>query len=269
MTLLLTTPESGSCTREEAFNPNLIPDETRTYQPLTNEELVNMIYKTARDKSIEIVDEHLGMDLKGQRFFGVCDIRGKDFFRSKIQLMIGFCNSYNKSMSARFCIGGKVTVCSNRAFYAYTDELTGTYGMVARPHKNWLEEDVKGGLLSRIQESFDRLDEFVVAQETFYNRLSFINVNDNRAYASIVRAAQDGVINKTKMLTIADEWNRQSVEPKDAEFEWHNEFQDRNAFSLFNAFTQVGKEKFRSNPVQSNMQTIDLTTFFKKEFKLN
>ena len=78
MSLLLDTPESGSCTRETAFDSRLVSMATDTYQPLPNVELVDMIEKVAQANDIKLVNEQLGMDLKGQRFFGVCDVEGKD-----------------------------------------------------------------------------------------------------------------------------------------------------------------------------------------------
>ena len=111
---------------------------------------------------------------------------------------------------------------------------------------------------------------FRASQEKFYEGLTNYKINDDVAYATIVRAGQAGVINKTKMLTLADEWNRQSIDTGGTkDYEWHEEFLPRNAFSLFNAFTQVEKERFAKNPVQSNIKTMDVATFFRSEFKLD
>jgi len=270
MKLMLDTPESGSCTREEAFNTGLIPEPTNTYQPLPNKVMTNMIYTIAEENGIVLVNEQLGMDLKGQRFFGVCDIEGHDIFGGHIGLQIGFCNSYNKSMSARFCIGGQVFVCSNRAFHAYTDDTTGIVAMTIRPHKNLNNIGVFDGLTIHIREAFEQIENFRKIQERFYDCLASCRISNNRAYGAIVRAAQAGVIKKTNVLTLANEWDRQAKEPEeDSDCEWYKEFQDRTAYSLFNAFTQVEKERFARNPVQSNISTMDLTNFFYKEFKIN
>ena len=65
-------------------------------------------------------------------------------------------------------------------------------------------------------------------------------------------------------------WNRQAVEPNtEPDFEWHPEFKGRDAYSLFNAFTQVEKIRLARNPVASNISTIDLSGFFAQEFCLN
>jgi hypothetical protein len=264
MTLVLDTPESGPCTREQAFAKHLIPEATDTYAPLPNKVLVDMIYSIAADHGLVLENEQLGLDLKGQRFFGVVDIKGLDFLGGHVGLQVGFCNSGNKSMSARCCIGGKVFVCSNRAFHAYTDDYTGVAGMAVHPHY----VNVERGICERIKAAFNQIEDFRAAQESFYHGLLNRRIRNNTAYATIIRAAQAGVINKTKILTIADEWNRQSKEP-DGTHEWHREFKDRNAYSLFNAFTQVEKDRLAVNPVKSNISTIDLSGFFCEEFHLN
>jgi len=267
-TLILDTPESGSCTREQACDTALIPLATRTYQPLPNKIMIEMIYKIAAEVGIELQNEQLGLDLKGMRMFGAADIVGKDFFGGQIGLQIGWCNSYNRSMSARFCIGGKVFVCSNRAFHAYTDGTCIQQGYVTRPHKNLGEFGIHDGLIDNIRAAFEQIDGYRKSQEEFYGRMTDCKITTEIAYHSIVRAAQAGVIKKTNVLTLAEEWDRQAKEPE-GDAEWHEEFQGRNVYSLFNAFTQVEKVRLARNPVASHISTMDLTSFFYKEFNLN
>ena len=260
--LMLSTPESGPCTREQAFSKILIPSATDTYIPLPNKDLLDMVADVARLHGIVIVNERLGMDLKGMRFFGVYDVEGKDFFGDRIKLMIGFCNSYNRSMSARVCIGGQVLVCSNRAFHAYADETSGIVGMALHPHR----KNIRTGIYQRIDTAFQTIEAFRTLQNDFFNRLENTSVRKDRAYSLIVQAAQQGIINKTKIVTVAHEWDIQGMEPANdlqaKEWDWHPEFRDRNIFNLFNAFTQVEKKRQEVNPVQSNLQTMALTKFF-------
>ena len=268
MSLVLDTPKSGQCTLEQASDRNLIPTATRTYQPLPNKVMIDMIYRIAREKDIKLSNQQLGLDCKGQRMFGVCDLEDVDILDNKIGLQIGFCNSYDKSISAKFCIGSVVFVCSNRAFHAYTND-NGINGHVVRQHWNY-NNDNHHNLIEQIREAFGQIDIFKQSQERFYGGLNDREIRtDDKAYGTIIRAAQAGMINKTKVLTIADEWSRQAVEPIDTEHEWHEEFMPRTAYSLFNAFTQVNKAKIETSPVAANISTMDLTSFFYKEFNLN
>lgn len=267
MALVLDTPESCAVTRKEAFSSSLIPESTATYQAVPNEHLVNMLYEVAKKHGVELTNERLGIDLKGQRLFGVVDVVGKDFYSKQVQLMLGFCNSYNKSMRIRVCVGGKVFVCSNRAFHAWTDEETGISSQVGHRHT----VNVNDGLWQRLDASLSQIDAYRRSQINFYERLQNTRLTQDKAYATIVRAAQADVIKKTRALNVAQEWDRQSRAPESEEemSRWHPEFKKRNAFSLFNAFTEVEKERADNNLVVSNLKTVDLSNFFFDQFVLH
>lgn len=266
MTLMMATPEAGRCTMAEAFAKNLIPAPTRTYQPLSNEELVKMIKKVAGIYKMKLTDEQLGMDLKGMRFFGIYTVEGFDFFGGRIKLTVGFCNSYNRSMSGRMCIGADVTVCSNRALFAYTDEVTGVNGLAIAEHRPGIHD----GLFQKIDACFAGIEEFRIQQELFYEHLAKRHITTEEAYHLIVKAAQANVLNKTRILRVAKEWDWQEKGPQndeeEKEREWHLEFASRTAYSLFNAFTEVQKDKMKVNPVNTNINTMGLTEFFYTEY---
>jgi hypothetical protein len=264
--LLMGTPTAGRCNRAEAFATDLIPEATRSYQPFSNEELVLMINKVAKMYGMNLIDERMGMDLKGMRFFGVYTVEGFDFFGGRIRLTVGFCNSYNKSMSGRMCIGGDVMVCSNSAFYAYTDKETGINGMAMAEHRPGIHD----GLFQRIDAAFAGIEQFRKRQELFYGHLEERQITVEEAHHMIIKAAQQGVVNKTRILKVAEEWNWQERGPENEVEEreriWHPEFKPRNAYNLFQAFTEVQKDRMAVNPVQTNIQTLGLTEFFYTEY---
>lgn len=266
MTLMMATPEAGRCNRKEAFAMDLIPASTRTYQPFSNKELVMMINKVAGMFGMTLIDEQLGMDLKGMRFFCVYSIEGLDFFGGRIKLTIGGCNSYNRSMSGRMCIGADVIVCSNSAFYAYTDEETGINGMAIAEHRPGIYD----GLFQKIEACFAGIEEFRNRQEMFYGQLDDRTLTEREAYHLIIKAAQAQVVKKTRILRVAEEWDWQEKGPQNDEEEktriWHPEFKPRTAYSLFNAFTEVQKDQMQANPVNTNISTMSLTKFFYTEY---
>ena len=267
MTLVLDTPKSGPCTREQAFERNLIPVSTDTYQAVPNEELVLMLNDAAAQHGLRLSNEQFGLDLKGNRLFGTYEVEGLDFFNGHSKLMLGFCNSYNKSLRIRVCFGGKVFVCSNLAFHAWTDDESGIVGEVGHRHT----PNVGDGLWQRLTAALGQVDDFRAKQERFYTRLAETPVTGKYAHDLIVRAAMAGCINKTKIVDVANEWHYQAEEPEivTESHPWHPEFQSRNAFNLFNAFTEVEKGRLERNPVTSNMGTLSLTEFFHREFITN
>ena len=266
MSLMMGTPTSGRCSKKEAFAMDLIPEPTRTYQPFSNEELVLMINTVAKQYGMTLNNEQLGMDLKGMRFFGVYTVEGFDFFGGRIKLTIGFCNSYNRSMSGRMCIGGDVTVCSNSLFYAYTDEDTGINGMAMAEHRPGIHD----GLFQKIDACFAGIEEFRKKQEMFYGHLEERPLSQKEAYHIIVKAAQANVLNKTRILRVAEEWDWQDRGPQNNDEEqhriWHPEFKPRTAYSLLNAFTEVQKDQMKANPVNTNINTMGLSQFFFAEY---
>jgi hypothetical protein len=264
MSLVLDTPKSGPCTREEAFAKGLIPESTRSYQAVGNEELVLMLNDSARQHGLVLTGEHLGMDLKGNRLFGTYEIEGNDFFDGNVKLMMGFCNSYNKSLRIRVCFGAKVFVCSNLCFSYWTDEETGIGGEASHRHTT----NVNDGLWQRLKEALSGVDKYQAMQEKFYTALADRPLGQQEAYSLIVQAGKEGIVNKARVIDIANEWDRQAIDPEnEAEAkDWHPEFKGRNAFCFLQAFTQDEKRRLERNPVASNIGTLGLTNFFYRNF---
>ena len=68
--LMLDTPSSGIVTPEQAFSVAL-PGETRTYKPVPNEELWNMLNETAQSRGLQLGIPQMGLASKGQRLFAM------------------------------------------------------------------------------------------------------------------------------------------------------------------------------------------------------
>jgi len=262
--LMLDTIGSGPCTRLQAFDPNLIPESTRTYKAVSNKELVLMLNDAARHHGLVITDEQLGLDRKGKRMFGTYEVEGKNFFGERVKLMLGFCNSGDKSLRVRVCFGAKVFVCSNLCFSHWTDEVTGIGGEAAHKHT----PNVSDGLWQRLGEALTTIDAFRASQEKFYTCLADTWITDDHAAGVILRAGHAGVLGSPRILDVASEWKNQERYPdsEDEALNWHPEFRERNAFNLLNAFTEVEKSHLAKNPVASNLGTLDLTNFFYREF---
>ena len=64
----------------------------------------------------------------------------------------------------------------------------------------------------------------------------------------LLRALETGIVSSRLLLDVIKEWRN----PR------HPEFAGRNAFSLLNCFTEVLKERQKSNPQEAALQTIQL-----------
>jgi len=271
MSLMMASPGARFVTREEAFRTDIIPVRTRTYHPVTNEELISMTHKVAEEHGLILTNEELGMNKKKTQMFAMFEVEGKDFFDNQIKMMLGLINSYDGTLSAKSLFGSKVNICSNLSFYASSGE-NGISSMISRKHTNNVFSE-ENGLWYRLNKNLELVDTFCRKQERFCEQLKETELNKERAYSTIVRSAKEGVIGKTDILDVADIWDFQTERYPDSEEEykneWHEEFRNQDCYSLLNCFTQNNKSRIERNPVMASLDTLKLTSFFNKEFALN
>lgn len=267
-TLMMATKDSRFVTREQAFDKSLVPAITKTYMPISNMEMILTLQDIAKQHGLELKNEQLGLASKDMQMFGTYEIEGKDFFQNRIKMMLGICNSYNGSLSARICYGQKIMVCSNLSFSAWSDE-NGVSGKIG--HKHTINVFKSDGLFQRLNRSFSQIDNFQRKQEVFCEKLIDRDLTQDQAYSTIVNSARAGVIGKAKILDVANIWDEQAEYPNnEEEYEsFYPAFQRRNSFNLFNAYTERNKQRIERNPVSANLDTLKLTQFFEKEFILN
>jgi len=269
MSLMMASKDGRHVTREEAFRTDIIPVRTRTYTPVTNEEFVNMVHRVSEEHGLTLEDEQLGLSTKDMRMFGTYVVKGKDFFNNQIQMMLGIANSYDKSLTAKICWGQRVMVCSNLSFCAYGDDDS-MKSVVGHRHTSKIFEG--DGLNYRLNKSLELVDDFCRKQERFCEQLRDRSLTEDEAYATVVRSAKRGAIGKTSVVDICGLWDRQQNYP-DTEQEyqenWHKEFMPRDAYSLFNCYTESNKSRIERNVVSASLDTLKVTSFFNKEFVLN
>ena len=267
-TLMMASPDGKHVTREEAFRTDIIPVKTRTYQPVKNEELVNMVHRISNEHGLTLKNEELGLSTKDMRMFGTYVIEGKDFFDGQIQMMLGIANSYDKSLSAKICWGQSIIVCSNLSFCASGNE--GMKSVVG--HKHTTDIFGEDGLNYRLNKSLELVDDFCRKQERLCEQLRDRSLTEDEAFGTVVRSAKRGAIGKTSVVDICDLYSKQQDYPdteQDYDENWHEEFKPRDAYSLFNCYTESNKPRLERNVVAASLDTLKITNFFNKEFVLN
>lgn len=261
--LLIDTPDSGRVTKEQAFAIAL-PEKTRTYQPVSNEALMDMLGNVANERGLQLGTPELGVSNKGQRLFGSVPITNQVHLDEEVELMLGFRNSYDRTMSVGICFGSRVFVCSNMCFTGYTSEGEEAVGVVHKRHC----PDVWDGLHQKIQEAMSKFEVFKSYQTDFYNRLKNIRLRDVQAHDLIIQSVRAGAITAKDCMAVANEWAFQSNgATNEAEQErWHKEFAPRNAWSLFNAYTEVHKAFQSKNSLEASNRSIKMNGFFHQKF---
>tara|TARA_Y100000310_G_scaffold56232_1_gene51591 strand:+ start:27227 stop:28024 length:798 start_codon:yes stop_codon:yes gene_type:complete len=261
--LMLDTPDSGLATRHDIDLVSL-PNRTRTYTPVPHGEVVDIVETEAQNMGLTVKNPVFGLARKGQQLFGAFEVVGQDHLGGEVQLMLGFRNSYDKSLSLGVCFGAKVFVCSNLCFSGYAGE-EGVAGSISQKHTTFVYEKV----MDKLHAGLSQFGIFRDAQEKFFGRLGEAKLDDDKAYATIVRAAQADAIRNADILDVAKVWNYQEHRPETEETpdDWHTEFQPRNAWSLFNCFTEAQKIDQRKNSFyHASNRSLRLTKFFQAEF---
>ena len=261
--LILDTKGSGVVTMKEAFGIQ-VPDATKTYTPVPNEELWKMLQQTAQARGLQLGTPSLGVAQKGQRLFGSVEITNQDLLDGAGRLMLCFRNSYNRTMSVGICFGSKVFVCSNMCFTGYTSEGEDAVGQVHHRHQS----NVFDGLQVRLNSALDKFSIFKSYQDDFYNRLQEIELEDAQAHDLIINSVRAEAITAKDCFTVAEEWAFQGrgAQNEAEQDRWHKEFAPRNAWSLFNAFTEVHKGFQKKNPIDANFRSIKMNNFFHQTF---
>lgn len=261
--LMLTTADSGKATYEEVIKQIVPMRQTMTYQPIQNQELLNMLGNVAEDFGLELVNPEFGLARAGQRMFGVYEVKGHDHYDSQVKMMLGVRNSFDGSLSAGICFGSKVLVCSNLAFAGYAGE-DGEVGNISHKHTVNIEDT----LYRRLRDSLSQFHSFKEFQDKFYHNLSDVEINNDIAYSTIVRAVMADAIPNKDVVRVARSWKTSGRLPEtdNEKSTFHPEFISRNAYSLFNVFTENHKHYTEKNPVEANKRSIKLTRLFHSQF---
>jgi len=225
MTLLLHKGAEPATIEQLAMIP--LPQETRSYKPVAHHELANMLSSMAANLLPEFTlnSTQLGLARDGQKMFGVHTFKNGD---SALGLSIGFRNSYDRSLSVGIAVGASVFVCDNLML---TGDLT-----VLRKHTSNVHADIDGLALSAIYRSRSAFNQIKADAET----MKGIPMSDDEAYRMLGFIYGRGIINPRQIPVVKKEWETPS----------HNDFEDRNLWSFYNAVT----ESLKSSPPQSIME---------------
>ena len=196
------------------------PNETDTYKPLLHYDLALNTMRIGEEmmsiRGFKVQRAGFGLSNEGRRMFGLVS------FKNGVEgmgLAVGFRNSYDKTMSAGFAIGGKVFICDNLAL---AGEL-----VVMRRHTGGIIEELRDKLVLTFHKAHQTWDSLVNDRQ----RMQESELSNDRAYEIIGLAFGRQLIHPRQFLNVVREWRT----PR------HEEFKDRNLWSLYNGFTEVYK----------------------------
>ena len=217
-----TLVSSNKVTMDELSNIAL-PNKTHTYVPVSHVDFI----RNTKDIANRVLDKHqlhkeqYGIAKDGKQMFGT--LTYKEAFHDdpqEIGLSIGLRNSYDKSMSLGLCSGASVFVCENLMM---TGEI-----VAMRMHTGSIIDELKGLIFNALLKAEDKFSTIHADSQQLKNHAI---IDNTIPYNLMGRLYGYGVLTERQLPVMKREWNKSQ----------HEEFKERNAWSLYNAGTEALK----------------------------
>jgi len=217
----------------------LVPARTETYSPVSHTQVLDAVNSNLVTNNLNIIGRRMYLNGFGTKMVGFMDIETEIGKQHGLKMMLGYRNSYDKSMSVAFVTGATVWICGNGLIGG--DVLT-----FKRKHTgNVLEE-----MNERIQIGVDRMRED-------FGRLNLeVNVLKEFSLTPRQKAEVLGVMYFERNLVTPTQLSVIKGELTGSEH-----FKEDNAWSLYNNVTESLK---KSHPVDMINDHIKVHDFMKE-----
>ena len=197
-----------------------VPEATNTYQPISHKNVIDLIaYKAQRMTGYEVANQQFVLGAKGKQMFGSVALRTGDNDR---HALLGFANSYDKSISLRIVSGASIMVCSNMC-------ISGSDFTSRRKHTTGVVAEIEGMVEAAIEASTSNYFE-VAAQLDIWKSMA---VNWEKGAEILGRAFFDGILSPRQTSIAMQDWrDARDGKPR------HQEFSEPTAYSLYNCMTE-------------------------------
>ena len=194
------------------------PRATSTWQPIPHHQLIQTVQRTLATTKLTIGTQAHSLTHDGARYFGLMEIHGRKT-STDYCWVLGLRNSHDKTFPAGIVAGASVFVCDNLSFSGEVQ--------FARKHTRFINRDLPqlteraiGLLLAKWHDQDKRIEAYKESE-----------IDDAEAHDLIIRACDVGVCSNRLIPAVLHQWR----EPQ------HQEFQERDVWSLFNSFTEALK----------------------------
>jgi len=194
------------------------PRPTDTWTPIPHIELVRQVEQTLRFNRLVVGTQAHSLSHDGARYFGLMEIQRSESDEDYCWVL-GLRNSHDKTFPAGVAAGAQVIVCDNLSF---SGEVK-----LARKHTRFITRD----LPRLVQTAVGKLMERWHHQDVRLASYKLSDITDAAAHDLVIRACDVGVCPNRHIPQVLHHWR----EPG------HREFEPRNVWSLFNAFTEALK----------------------------
>ncbi len=199
------------------------PRHTDTWFPLPHRHLVEEVEGQLREVGFALLAESHAISHDGNRYFGLLEVaqpgQSCDGHNREHGWVVGLRNSHDKTFPAGIVAGTRVFVCDNLSFSGLIQ--------IRRKHTRFAVRDLRQ-LTAR---AVGQLGTHLVQLENRIDAYRELRVNDSRAHDLVIKATDCRAITTSQIPEVLGEWRNPT----------HEAFRPRNAWSLFNAFTEAFK----------------------------
>ena len=177
-----------------------LPEKTSTYQPLPHYDAYRLVYDVLESHHISVVSGWIAVTKGGARSFFLFQVVVDGGFQEEFCTMVGFRNSYDKSLSFGMVAGKGTFVCTNLMFYGLIK--------ITRKHTSRLLMDLEPMLADAVC----RIPEYERAIENRNQQFKNRRVDHSVANDIIIRAAKQDIIPSSKIMPVVREWEQPTYE---------------------------------------------------------
>lgn len=238
-----TTQSISPITTLELIKSTPVPLKTNSYSPVPHGSVIDMTKEQLDKSGLIITEERYIMAAEGRKAMGFYRIAGEQDPEMGIQLI--WHNSYDKSMSLKWAIGGKVFVCQNGM-------VSGDIGAFKRKHTGDALLDYQEAVGMYVQQAHDKFHQLIMDKE----RMKEIEITKKTSAELLGRMfLEENIIQSTQLNIIKRELDNPTYDYK----------ADGTLWQLYNHCTVALKE---AHPQYHLTQHMDLHNFMKKEFAI-
>ena len=195
------------------------PMPTESWVPIPHMDLIQRVEHTLKANNLTIGSQAHSLSHDGMRYFGLMEIQGRATDPDYCWVL-GLRNSHDKTFPAGIIAGSSVFVCDNLAF---SGEVK-----IARKHTRFISRDLPFLVQQAIGQLLQKWHDQDVRIAAYRNT----TLMDRDAHDLVIRATDVGACSNRLVPVVLREWRESR----------HEQFHDRNIWSLFNAFTEALKD---------------------------
>ncbi len=197
------------------------PPATATWQPMPHHKVMTTVVEEVRNQGLNIDEiKYEIVPVKDSKYPDMFTTMYMESDNGTFRNMLGIRNSHNKRFGAAACSGSSVMVCSNGCF-------SGDHQISAKHTPN-----VEINFVQRVQNMIQEVKQSWVYNEQRYNGYKDRELSSRDFHEILGEAVVSNAILPSKARKVYEEY----INPR------HDDFKDRNAWSAFNAFTEIHKE---------------------------